>query len=101
MRRLTAALLVGLGLALLYPAARLLERGVDLLVRRIGAVPTLLLVGALTVGLARVWLRHGGSRVLRSWGVELKPARPVEADPEESPPRQARERGFDPRPPRL
>lgn len=98
MRRLTATLLVGLALAVLHPAMRLLQRGVDLLVQRIGAVPTLLLVGTTTVGLARVWFRHGGARVLRSWGVVLKPAPPVEADPEE---RGAPERRFDPGPPPL
>ena len=75
LRRLSIALLGVAALALVYGLTELLERGVDVLVARIGAVPTLVLVGAVTVALSVAWLRYGGARVLRRWGLVLKPAR--------------------------
>ena len=76
---LVAALFAGV-LALILIAPQYLERVVDRLVRRIGAGPGLAVVLGATVLLGALWLRFGGTRVLRRWGVVLTPARPDEQD---------------------
>ena len=73
MRRLGAVLGVALALALVYAGVNALERGVDLLIARVGAGPTLAVVALATVALAALWVRYGGARVLRRWGVMLAP----------------------------
>jgi hypothetical protein len=57
------------------------EALVDAAIDRFGAVPTLWAVGIATVLLGLAWVRYGGARVLRLWGVVLKPARPEEGAP--------------------
>lgn len=78
LKRLSAALLVVAGIALIVLLTDAIERGMDALIERIGAVWTLGLLSVAIVVLAGLWLRYGGTRVLRRWGVVLKPARPEE-----------------------
>lgn len=66
-------LMVGLALALAFFLEQQLERGVDALVARVWALPTLAIVATGTVLLAAARLRYGGARVLRLWGIVLKP----------------------------
>jgi hypothetical protein len=72
------ALVVAAVVTLALFLTRALEGLVDGLMDRVGAVWTLGLVGAATVVLGLMWLRYGGTRILRRWGIVLKPARPEE-----------------------
>ena len=75
MRRVWLALAVVLVIALLVVLERSLDRGVKALIERVGGVRALVLVAIATVLLAGAWLRYGGTRVLRRWGVVITPPR--------------------------
>jgi len=53
------------------------ETLVDRLMARLGAVRTLALLGVVTLALGAMWLRNGGARVGRGWGIVVKPAQPA------------------------
>ena len=80
-RRVSILLLVAAGIALMFFLTDKLEGLVDALVDRIGPAWTLGLIGTTTVVLAMTWLRYGGTRVLRRWGVVLKTAHPEGGTP--------------------
>jgi hypothetical protein len=71
----TAAVLVAGGVVLALLLTKMLERVVDGLMLRVGEVWTLGIVVAATIVLGTLWLRHGGTRVVRWFGIVLKPAR--------------------------
>jgi hypothetical protein len=78
MRGLAIAVLVAAGVVVALFLTKWLERLVDGLMLRIGSVWTLSIVAGVTLVLAAMWLRHGGVRVVRWWGIVLKPAPPKE-----------------------
>jgi hypothetical protein len=75
-RVLAGAALLALGVALVLFLTDGLQFLVGELIDRVGAPWGLGVIGLVTVALAFVWIRYGGTRVLRRWGVVLKPARP-------------------------
>ena len=77
LRRLSIALGIAGAIALAIFLTDQFEILFDRLIQRLGAVRTLWLLGGATLVLAVMWLRHGGARVGRWWGIVLKPARPV------------------------
>lgn len=80
-RPLLGAILFGGAIALVLVLAEALDALGDAVIARIGAGPTLAIVGLAILVLALTWVRYGGAGVLRRWGVILKPARPEEAAP--------------------
>jgi hypothetical protein len=80
-RPFVGAALFGGSIALVLVLADALDALGDAVIARIGAGPTLALVGSAILVLALTWVRYGGARVLRRWGVILKPARPEEGAP--------------------
>jgi hypothetical protein len=78
MRRVTIAALVAAGIVLALFLTKALERLVDGLMLRVGSVWTLGIVAAATLVLGVMWLGYGGARVVKWWGIVLKPARPEE-----------------------
>ena len=90
MRRVTILALVAGGIVLSLYLTKGLERIFDGLMLRVGAVWTLGIVAGATLALAGLWLRYGGPRVARWWGIVLKPAQPSEegagSEPERQPP---------------
>jgi hypothetical protein len=77
-RRVAIAGLIAAGIVLALYLTKGLERLVDGLMLRVGSVWTLGIVAAATLVLGAMWLRYGGARVVRWWGIVLKPARPKE-----------------------
>ena len=71
---LAAALLLG------FSVADRLDRSVRDFLDRVGGAWGLSIVALATVLLLFVWLRFGGSRTLRRWGVVLKPIPPPPRD---------------------
>jgi hypothetical protein len=93
LKRLSIGLLIAAAIVLIFVLTDRLESLVESAIDRFGAVRTLWVVGLATVVLGLAWVRYGGARVLRLWGVVLKPIRPEEgaagtdagSDPERRP----------------
>ena len=87
-RRLVSGVALLAGAVLIwYVGARLLDL-TDALLDRVGPIWSLIIVGAVTVALAAVWIRYGGAGALGRWGVTIKPAAPLPRatrDPEGGP----------------
>jgi hypothetical protein len=76
MRQMTIVALAVGGIVLALLLTKGVERLFDGLMLRVGSVWTLGILVAATVVLAAMWLRYGGTRVARGWGIVVKPARP-------------------------
>jgi hypothetical protein len=90
MKRVTMLALAAGGIVLALYMTKGLEQIFDGLMLRVGAVWTLGIMAGATLVLAALWLRYGGPRVARWWGIVLKPAQPREGEagtePERRPP---------------
>ena len=77
MRRVWIALGMVAAVALTIFLTDRFEALADRLMARLGAVRTLWLLAGTTLVLGALWIRYGGARVARGWGIVLKPARPT------------------------
>jgi hypothetical protein len=78
MRQMTIVALAVGGIVLALVLTKGVERLFDGLMLRVGSVWTLGILVAATLVLGAMWLRYGGARVARGWGIVVKPARPRE-----------------------
>jgi hypothetical protein len=86
MRRVSFALALAIGavlvawggLGLTSFLSDFLKGLVDSLIARVGEVWAVGIIGGTTIVLAALWLFYGGPRVVRWFGIVLKPARPEE-----------------------
>ena len=77
MHRLILTLALVAGFIVLSSALDLIFDLTRALIRSIGPVWALGVVGLLTVTLGWIWIRYGGTRALRRWGVTVIPQRPA------------------------
>jgi hypothetical protein len=81
LRPLLGAGLFAGAIALVLVLSEAIDALGDAVLARLGAGPTIALVGIAILALALTWVRYGGARVLRRWGVILKPARAEKCAP--------------------
>ena len=78
-RRVMSGLLLLAAALIFWWVGDFLFYSTRLISRRFGPPWALAFIGSGTILLATVWIRYGGTRALRRWGVTIKPATPPDS----------------------